>query len=91
MKTIERFHERNERSSLTVTPTRITIKFRVGCTEVERKLTEEFFLQVAEAFNEYKNSLRGQLNQKYWFRLQNSDKSKKFHFPVPDALKVIIP
>lgn len=48
---------------LTVTPTRITIKFCLGTSDEEKRKVKEFFLEVAEDLKGKMLSMRGSLKE----------------------------
>ncbi len=61
-KFIELLHGDNTNNKLTVTPTRITIKFKKGNTQEQDDRVEDFLIKVAHLVKHHRVSLRGMLN-----------------------------
>lgn len=61
-KTVELLHGDNTNNKLTVTPTRVTIKFKKGNSQDQNDRVEDFLMRVAAQVKHHRVTLRGMLN-----------------------------
>lgn len=76
---------------LTVTPTRITIKFPLHTSEEEKVQLKKLFLEVAEDLKEYPFAMRGSLKPDRWLRMEGNDRSSHHKTYLNKYAKTVLP
>jgi len=75
MKNLELLHKGNTNTMLTVTPSRITIKFKSGLSEAEESRVQTFLIKVAEELEETEFSMRGTLQDTWRITMKSDGKA----------------